>query len=145
MKQRVPTRTWHSPGRAGRRPRVLVEDDHPALAISDFSLLQAAGFDVAYCSGPGDNPGDCPLVRGQPCHLLAGADAVLHGLHPALGIAAAIRLRHPGITVVAKQRHHADGSVEAVPEGCEALCYECSVKGQIDAMRQALGGPNGRV
>jgi hypothetical protein len=145
MKQRVPTRAWYSPGRPGRRPRILVEDDHPALAISDFSLLQAAGFDVAYCSGPGDHPGDCPLVRGQSCRLLAGADAVLHGLDPGLGIAGAIRRRHPGIAVVAKQRRYADGSVEALPEGCEALFYECSVKGQIDALRQAIFRANARA
>ena len=145
MRQRVPNRAWYSPGRPGRRPRVLVEDHHPALAISDFSLLQAAGFDVAYCSGPGDAPGDCPLVRGQRCDLLAGADAVLHGLDPGLGIATAIRRRHPGIAVMAKQSRHADGSVEAVPEGCELLCSECSVKGQIDALRQALAGRNAHV
>lgn len=66
MRQRVPTKAWHSPGRAGRRPRVLVEDDHPVLAISDFSLLKAAGFDVAYSSGPGDTPSDCPLVSPAP-------------------------------------------------------------------------------
>lgn len=145
MRQRVPTRAWYSPGRPGRRPRVLVEDDHPALAISDFSLLQAAGFDVAYCSGPGDTPTDCPLVCGRHCDLLAGADAVLHGLDPELGIAAAIRRRHPGIPVVVKQRRRADGSVAAVPEGCAPLCYSCSVRGQIDALRQALAGRDARV
>lgn len=145
MRQRVPTRAWYSPGRPGRRPRVLVEDDHPALAISDFSLLQAAGFDVAYCSGPGDIPSGGPLACGQHCDLLAGADAVLHGLDPGLGIAATIRRRHPRIAVVVKQRRHADGSVEAVPEGCEPLRYECSVKGQINALRQALAGRDAHV
>jgi hypothetical protein len=145
MRQRVPSRAWYSPGRPGRRSRVLVEDDHPALAISDFSLLQAAGFDVAYCSGPGDTPGNCPLVRGQPCQLLAGADAVLHGLDPGLGIAAAIRRRHPGTAVVVKQRRRADDSAEAVPRGCEPLCYGCSVNGQIDALRRALAGRRARM
>ena len=56
MKQRVPGRAWYSPGLDGRRPRMLVESDSEALAISDFSLFQQAGFDVAFCSGPGRTP-----------------------------------------------------------------------------------------
>jgi hypothetical protein len=138
MKQRVPTRAWYAPGCSGRRPRVLVEDDHPALAISDFSVFQAAGFDVAYCSGPGHDRSGCPLLRGQRCDLLAGADAVLHGLDPGIGIAAAIRRWQPGIAVVAQQRRRGDGSLEEIAEGCEPLSYPCSVKGQIDVLRHAL-------
>ncbi len=138
MKQRVPARAWYSPGRPGRRPRVLVEDDCPALAISDFSLLQDAGFDVAYCSGPGRTPRDCPLLRGQRCDVLAGADVVRHGLDPGLGIAAAIRQRHPRIAVVAGQRRRPDGSPGAIPAGCAPLVSSCSVKGQVDALRRAL-------
>ncbi len=128
MRQRVPTRAWYSPGRPGRRPRLLVEDDHPALAIADFSAFQQAGFDVAYCSGPGEPPGDCPLLRGQRCAVLAGADAVLHGLDPALGLCAAIRRRYPRIAVLTEQP--AAGSV--------TLAAGCSVPGQIAALRQAL-------
>ena len=64
MRQRVPRRAWQSAAGAARRPRVLVEDDHPALAISDFSLFEEAGFDVAFCSGPGDEPDACPVLRG---------------------------------------------------------------------------------
>jgi hypothetical protein len=118
MKQRVPSRGWYSPGRPGRRPRVLVEDDHPALAIADFSRFGQAGFDVAYCSGPGGVRSDCPVLRGQRCALLDGADAVLHGL----GIAGAIRRQRPGIAVI------------ELPAGC-------SVPGQIAALRQALTQP----
>src|SRR5215471_8452460 len=91
MRQRIPRRTWSSPQPSGRHSRLLIEDGHPALAISDFSLFRDAGFDVAFCSGPGDEPGACPLLRGQPCPLVAEADVVLHGLDPALGIVAAIR------------------------------------------------------
>lgn len=138
MKQRVPRRTWHSPGRAGRRPRILIEDDHPALAMSDFSLFEQAGLDVAYCSGPGHDLAACPLLRGQQCPVLASADAVLHGLDPALGIAAAIRRQRPGIPVVAEQHRRTDGSSPPVPDGCTPLAYPCSVKGQIDALWRSL-------
>jgi len=122
MKQRVPTRAWYSPGRPGRRPRVLVEDAHPALAISDFSRFEQAGFDVAYCSGPGADLADCPVLRGQRCALLDGADAVLHGLDPRLGVAAAIRRRRAGLPVIEQTG-------------------DCSVAGQLTALRRALARP----
>ena len=136
MKQRIPRRTWGPAGAGSARPRVLIEDDHEALAISDFSLFEQAGLDVAFCSGPGSDPRACPLQRGEPCPLLSRADAVLHGLDPALGIAAAIRHQYPGLPVVAEQRDGPGGTL--VPEGCTPLPYPCSVKGQIDALWRAL-------
>ncbi len=143
MKQRVPGRAWYSPGLAGRRPRMLVESDSEALAISDFSLFQQAGFDVAFCSGPGRTPCACPLLHGQHCAVLAGADVVLHGLDPALGIAAAIRQARPELPVVAEQPAGEDGRMEPAPEGCLPLVYPCSVHGQVDAVRRALGSKRG--
>jgi hypothetical protein len=138
MRQRVPTRGWYSPGRPGRRPRVLIEDDHPALAISDFSRFTQAGFDVAYCSGPGEAGQGCPVLRGQRCSLLAGADAVLHGLDRGRGVAAAIRQQHPTATVLAEQGHAEDGPAEPLPDGWLPIARGCSVPGQIDALRRAL-------
>jgi hypothetical protein len=138
MKQRVPRRAWSATRPAGGRPRLLIEDAHPALEISDFSLFQDAGFDVAFCSGPGGDPQACPLQHGQPCPLLAGADVVLHGLDPALGIAAAIRHRHPGLPVVVEQQRQEAGGADAVPAGCVPLSYPCSVRGQIDAVLRAV-------
>ncbi len=138
MNQRVPRRVWSARSGAGRRPRVLVEDDHASLAISDFSSFEKAGFDIAFCSGPDGRPQDCPLLRGEECGLLAGANAVLHGLDPGLGIAEAIRRRYPRVAVVAEQHRHGDGSLDPVPEGCASLVYPCSVHGQVDALGRAL-------
>jgi len=138
MKQRVPRRAWYSPAMAGHRPRVLVEDDRPALAISDFSSFQDAGFDVAICSGPGRDAQDCPLLRGQECVVLARADAVLHGLDPALGIAEAIRQRHPDIAVLVERSRGADEGPQAAPAGSIPLPSPCSVPGQVEALRRAL-------
>jgi hypothetical protein len=136
MKQRIPRRTWRSASADTGRPRVLIEDDHEALAISDFSLFEQAGLDIAFCSGPGGETRACPLQRGEPCPLLARADAVLHGLDPGLGIATAIRRQYPGLPVVAEQRSGPGGNLP--PEGCTPLPYPCSVKGQIDAVWRAL-------
>jgi hypothetical protein len=138
MKQRVPRRAWKSVGRAGHSPRVLIEDGHPALAISDFSLFEQAGFDVAFCSGPGPDLAACPLLCDRPCLILVGADAVLHGLDPGLGVAAAIRRHCPEVPVVAAQHRRADGSLPPVPQGCIPHVFPGSVKGQIDALWQAL-------
>ena len=101
MKQRVPVRTWYSSSER-RRPRLLIEDDHPALEISDFTAFRDAGFDVAFCSGPGVSPGSCPVLRGADCEVLAQADVVLHGLGPETGLVAGIRWWHPELPVVVK-------------------------------------------
>jgi hypothetical protein len=137
MKQRVPRSTWSSPGLPGRRPRLLVEDGRPAMAISDFSLFRNAGFDVAFCSGPGGDLADCPLVRGQRCMLVDGADVVLHGLDAGAGVAAAIRRQRPGLPVVVEQRRQQAGPADPVPAGCIPLGYPCSVRGQINALLRA--------
>ncbi len=54
-------------------PRVLVEAPggrwHAAREAAD------AGFDVIACSGP--RGGRCPALAGEPCPLVAGADAVV--------------------------------------------------------------------
>ena len=137
MNQRVHRRTWFSPGLTGRRPRLLIEDGRPALAISDFSLFEEAGFDVAFCSGPGSDPGACPLLRGEQCALVAGADVVLHGLDPGLGVAAAIRRQRPELPVVVEQHRDDAGAADPLPAGCVPLRYPCSVAGQIDALFRA--------
>jgi len=137
MKQRVSRRTWSSPGLPGRRPRLLIEDGRSALAISDFSLFRNAGFDVAFCSGPGRDLADCPLVRGQRCPLVDGADVVLHGLDVGAGVAAAIRRQRPELPVVIEHRRQQADAADPVPSGCVPLGYPCSVRGQIDALQRA--------
>jgi len=117
MKQRVPGRTWYSASER-RRPRLLIEDDHPALEISDFAAFRDAGFDVAFCSGPGGAPESCPLLGGADCDVLAGADVVLHGLEG--GLVADIRWWHPELPVIVK------GGTTA--GGCSAIPACCSVQ-----------------
>ena len=142
MEPRIPSRAWRSGGRPGHRPRVLIEDHHPPLLISDFSLFEQAGLDVGFCPGPGRDPAACPLLRGDACPALAGADAVLHGLDPALRIAEAIHRARPDLPVVVQVERQADGSLPDVPDGCYPLPYPSSVKGQIDALWRALTDPD---
>ncbi len=132
MRQRVPRRTWYSSS-ARRRPRLLIEDDHPALEISDFTAFRDAGFDVAFCSGPGITAGSCPLLCGADCAVLAQADVVLHGLGPEAGLAADIRWWHPELPVIVKAGETAGG--------CGSIPACCSVPGQVDAVRRAASSP----
>lgn len=101
-------------------------------------MFEQAGFDIALCMGPGHDRAACPLQQGRPCPVAAGADAVFHGLDPALGIAAALRRQRPAMPVVVEQHRRADGNLPVVPEGCLPLAFPCSVKGQIDALWRAL-------
>jgi len=137
MEQRMPPGARSPAALAGRRPRLLVEDDRPALAISDFPVFRDAGLDVAFCSGPGDDPGACPLLLGQRCTLVGLADVVLHGLSPGLGIAAAIHCQRPELPVLVEQARHQDGTTDPVPAGCIPLRYPCSVRGQAGALLRA--------
>jgi hypothetical protein len=98
---------------------LLIEDARPALRVSDFTAFRDAGFEVAYCTGPGGTRTACPLLRGEDCDVLDGADVVLHGLDPRCGVAAAVRWWHPEIPVV-------------------RTGPDCSVAGQVAAVRQAL-------
>jgi hypothetical protein len=134
MRQRIPRRAWLGGGPAGHRPRVLIENDSPALAISDFSAFERAGLDVAFCPGPEPDGGACPVLAGEPCPALASADVVLQGLDPAKGVAAAIRRIQPGIPVIVGRHRLADGTDEPIPDGCLPLTEPCSVGGQIDAV-----------
>jgi hypothetical protein len=145
MEQRMPRRTWSSAGLAGRRPRLLIEDARPALAVSDFSVFRAAGLDVAFCDGPGDDPGACPVLRGQRCPMVDRADVVLHGLSLGMGIAEAICRQRPDLPVVVEQSRQEDGSVGPVPAGCLGLGYPCSVRGQADAVLRAEAAARQRL
>jgi len=84
-------------------------------------------------------------MHGQPCPLLPGADVVLQGLDPALGIAAASRRQHPRLPVVIEQRREEDGSTGEVPDGCVPLRYANLVSGQVAAVRRALADAAGQA
>lgn len=70
-----PVPGWPS---ARDRPRVLVEV--PGGRWRHTPSLRAAGIDVRGCPGPRGRPGGCPLLRGEPCPLVEGADLVVHAL-----------------------------------------------------------------
>jgi len=100
----------------GLRPRVLIENPDSAELWAHSEILREAGYDVATCTGPTDGREStsmfqrgslpiedalpvrvprrtlCPLVAGERCPLVDGADVVISttGLADARGILAAL-------------------------------------------------------
>jgi len=75
-----PPSGWNGPVE-GRR--VLIEEDDAELRTAMAATLRDAGFQTAECAGPGSH-GDrrCPLVDGEGCGAVDGADAVLQVFVP---------------------------------------------------------------
>jgi hypothetical protein len=65
-----------------RRGRILVESRNGRWGGE--TRLREAGFQVAVCPGPRSRPASdpCPLLVGEPCELVDGADVVVHDLSP---------------------------------------------------------------
>jgi hypothetical protein len=125
MKSRVPM-TWGKGRDRIHLPYLLIESDDPALAVSDFTAFLEAGFNPAFCAGPG--PGQpCPLLEGGRCDLVDQADVVLHRMHQNSGIARAIRHSRPELPVVV---------VAPGPGG--DLTPTASVDAQADALRREV-------
>jgi hypothetical protein len=131
MRQRK-SQTWSDSG-SGRGPsiQILIESADPALAVSDFGAFTAAGIDVALCRGPESTSDECPVVRGEPCALAAGADVILFELgSPGREVLDATRRVHPATPVVIR------GGAGNVPGGCVQLPESVSVDGQIAIIRR---------
>jgi GNAT superfamily N-acetyltransferase len=106
------------PQQTGRR--VLLEGGSGHWPTEDAA--DAAGYEVIACAGPGTCPRRCPLLAGEPCPLVDGADAVVM-VRSTTGptwdrIRAAHRDQHPDLPVIVESGSRSDGPgvVEAVAE-----------------------------
>lgn len=132
----------------GARARVLVEVPDGAELAAHAVVLRDAGYDVAVCTGPsieepelGSERRMCPLVAGERCRLVDGADVVvssmsLVGARDILGVHAS-----SGRTLVVEGASHALerdrellGDATLVPEPVTA-------EGLLSAVEQAYGSP----
>ena len=124
------------------RPRLLIEDAHPALQVSDLACFRDAGFDVAVCSGPETAADECPLVRGEECALATGADIVVFGPDRLTGagreVLDAFRERFPGCFKLVAEAPHAPGTEGSTPEGCTPMAFPSSVGSQVEAVNRVL-------
>ena len=70
-------------GGRGPRPRVLLEHRDPAVLEILRDGLEDEGFEVLTCGGPRPEVGparQCPLLRGEVCPGVEGADVVVTSL-----------------------------------------------------------------
>ncbi len=83
------------------RPRALIENGDGDAALAQAELLRRAGYAVAICAGPNERE-RCPLVMGEPCALVAGADVVVCSLgHEHPEVPDALRAGHPELPIYA--------------------------------------------
>ena len=82
-------RSWRSgavpewSGGRGARPRVLLEHRDPSVLDILGDGLEDEGFEVLTCGGPRPEVGpgtECPLLRGEVCPGVEGADVVVTSL-----------------------------------------------------------------
>jgi hypothetical protein len=121
MKQRTLSQWSHL--RQRLRPRLLIEEPHPALRRAEFRRFEDAGFRVALCSGLCDEH-PCPLVEGSDCRPAELAD-----------VAAAHRRRRPDLPIVVQIPRR---DPTRCPPGCLPDHVPASVDGQIRALWRAL-------
>lgn len=121
------------------RPRLLLEDAHPALQVSDLECFRNAGFDVAVCSGP-EAEGECPLVRGEECALASEADIVVFGPDRLTGagreVLDAFQERFPGCFKLVAEAPHAPDADGTTPAGFTPMAFPSSVDGQVEAVNR---------
>ncbi|MEL7157082.1 MAG: hypothetical protein AAFN30_10830, partial [Actinomycetota bacterium] len=104
----------HAPSwpRPHPRPRLLIESDRTRWIGEDE--LRDAGLDVAVCAGACQDTGHCPVLNGEPCPLVEGADAVVIDLPPGdprfAELVAAERLIHPAVRLIPGYAATTDGT-----------------------------------
>jgi hypothetical protein len=127
-------------GAAGRsRPpwHLLVESHEPGMEISNFDAFRCAGFEVTVCQGPGEEASECPIVRGEPCPLLADADVVFFDLDDESPqrseVLAAMRADRPDLPIVVRS----SATSSSAARGCATIGVATSVSGQVAALQKA--------
>jgi hypothetical protein len=137
MSQHKPNRGWRPTEPGAPRLHVLLENAHPALAVSDFAAFAEAGLDVSLCAGPVASADDCPLARGEDCPVAAGADVILFELGTSRSGPAVLEAHgrhHPGTPVLVPVPRTAPVDL---PTGCRPLPWPPSVGGHINVLRRA--------
>jgi hypothetical protein len=148
------------PERRGRA-RVLIESPDAAVLWAHEEILREAGYDVAGCTGPTAGAADagfqhrsfvlegaepatptvrrlCPLVEGQRCALVEGADVIVSSAGLVDGeriIASHVAVGRAGVVVEAT-----GGRGARDREGVETVGEPVTERRLLEAVARALAG-----
>src|SRR5690606_14887068 len=78
-------------------------------------LSRTLGVGVLQCPGP-NRPGNCPVLQGRECPLVAGADAVVTAIDPDLNGDSLVTCHHrdrPGLRLFVTTHRHAEAELLA--------------------------------
>ena len=124
------------------RPRVLIETHDPAVGHAFQSFLMEQGFEVAYCTGPDERVGRCPLVHDGVCARAGEADVVFTSVQPndeeQLEVVAGLRRHFPDTPLVVELPLPKGELVAPLPEGCEVVRKPVTRDGLLIALRRVL-------
>lgn len=124
------------------RPRVLIENHDPAVGHSLQRFLVDEGYEVAYCSGPGDREGRCPLVHDGICNRAAEAAVVFTSLHITdedhREVVASLKRHFPDTPLVVELPAPKVAQYGALLEGCEVVAKPVTRDALLMALRRVL-------
>lgn len=124
-------------------PRVLVEHQDPVWRWAAARRLEAAGYQVTTCGGPGVfRHGRCPLVAGEGCPAVDGADVVVNGLGirdaGARAVLSAVRGARPELPVVVELPQPQSDDLDAAIPGCRVVPFPVGPVELVRAVEEAL-------
>jgi len=121
-----------------RGARVLVEHPDPVWRWAARQRLESAGYEVATCGGPSVLPrGRCPLIAGEPCRALEGAEVVINGLGTryaaSRAVLEAVRAARPELPVIVELTQLQIRELDDVLPGCRVVRYPV---GPVELVRE---------
>jgi hypothetical protein len=128
---------------------VVVENEDASWHWAATRILETAGYEVACCGGPKHLPDQrCPLVAGDRCPLVEGADLVVNGLgisDPANhAVLTALRAQHGEIPVLAEIPAPQIARLDAEIPGCRTVPRPVGPGDLVAAVDDVLCGTRGR-
>lgn len=121
----------------------MVEHEDPGWRWAASERLTSAGYEVACCGGPRVLPRQrCPVVAGEPCPLLDGADVIVNGLGitttAARAVLTAVHAQRPELPVIVELPTSRFDDLEAMAPGCRPVAFPVGPKHLARSVDEAI-------
>lgn len=120
--------------------RLLIEDGDGASSAGIEYALAPLACDVAVCRGPAET--DCPLLTGESCDLVEGADLIVNKLDlrtpVGAGVLAAEQAAAPSVPVIVEIPRPEKSALAPVVKDCRVLAFPATSQAYRDAVIRAL-------